>query len=209
MRSRFEDIPEKLPWGSVSGIAWQANEVENVKRLHGELYAEKYRCKYVRRHYIPKPGSKKKRPLGIPVVRDRICEQAVLNVIQPVFEKIFHTASHGFRLGRSAHTARQAILKYLKTGYRYVVDLDIRSFFDEVDHNILIRLVREIVNDRRVLGLIRRWLAAGIMEEGKIKYMISGTLQGGLCKALHNPPYAKKTVMQSNRRKPCNYRFSV
>lgn len=164
--------------------AWQANEEKQLHQLHGELYADKYRSKDVRRQYIPKPGSKKKRPLGIPTVKDRVCQQAVLNVLQPTFEEVFHEASHGFRPGRSTHTAREVILDYRKAGYRYVVDLDIRSFFDEVDHNILMRLVREVVKDRRVLGLIRGWLTAGVLEEGKVRYLTSGTPQGGVISPL-------------------------
>jgi group II intron reverse transcriptase/maturase len=160
--------------------AWRAKELAHLRQLHGELYADKYRSKHVRRHYIPKPGSKKMRPLGIPAVKDRICQQAVLNILQPAFEKVFSPGSHGFRPGRSTHTARRAILAYRKAGFRFVVDLDIQSFFDEVDHDILMKLVRGLVKDRRVLGLIRGWLSAGVMEEGKVRYQISGTPQGGV-----------------------------
>lgn len=164
--------------------AWQAKETANLRQLHGELYANTYRSTHILRHYIPKPGSKKMRPLGIPVVKDRVSQQAVLNVIQPVFEKVFHRSSHGFRVGRSTHTARQEILKYRKQGCRYVVDLDIQRFFDEVDRNILMRLVRQVIKDRRVLGLIWGWLAAGVMEEGNVRYLTSGTPQGGVISPL-------------------------
>ena len=164
--------------------AWRANEEAQLRQLHGELYADKYRCKHVRRQYIPKPGSKKMRPLGIPAVKDRVCQQAVLNILQPVFEKIFQPGSHGFRPGRSTHTARKVILACRKAGCRFVVDLDIQSFFDEVNHTILMALVRQVVKDRRVLGLIRGWLSAGVMEEGKVRYQISGTPHGGVISPL-------------------------
>ena len=164
--------------------AWRAKELAHLRQLHSELYADRYRSKHVRRQYIPKPGSKKMRSLGIPAVKDRVCQQAVLNVLQPVLEKIFHAGSHGFRPGRSTHTARRVILACRKAGYRFVVDLDIQSFFDEVNHDILMALVRQVVKDRRVLGLIRGWLSAGVMEEGKVRYQISGTPQGGVISPL-------------------------
>lgn len=164
--------------------SWSANEEANLRQLHGELYADAYRSKEVLRQYIPKLGSKKMRPLGIPAVRDRVCQQAVLNVIGPTFEKMFHKGSYGFRPGRSCQTARKAIVEYRKAGYRYVVDLDIRNFFGEVDHNILMRQVKRVVKDRRVVGLLRGWLTGGVLEEGKIRYEASGTPQGGVVSPL-------------------------
>lgn len=164
--------------------SWRTNEEENIRQLHGELYADAYRSKEILRKYIPKPGSNKMRPLGIPAVRDRVCQQAVVNIIGPAFEEIFFEESHGFRAGRSCHTARETVLEYRKAGYRYVVDLDIRNFFGEVNHDILMRQLREIVKDRRTLGLIRGWLTAGILEEGEIRYETSGTPQGGVISPL-------------------------
>lgn len=164
--------------------AWRAREGAHLRQLHGELYADTYRSQPVRRVYIPKPGTNKQRPLGIPALVERVCQQAVLQVLQPTFEEIFFEGSYGFRPGRSTHTAKEAILKYRKAGYRYVVDLDISNFFNEVDHTILMQLVREVVKDRRVLRLIRGWLTAGVMEEGNIRYEISGTPQGGVISPL-------------------------
>lgn len=164
--------------------AWKANEMAQLRQLHGALYANTYRSKPVRRVYIPKPGTKKQRPLGIPALTDRVCQQAVLQVIEPTFEEVFFEGSHGFRSGKSTHTARQAILKYHKLGYRYVVDLDIANFFNEVDHDILMKLVREMVKDRRVLRLIHGWLTTGVMEEGNVRYATSGTPQGGVISPL-------------------------
>lgn len=169
---------------NVTVEAWKANEMTQLRQLHGALYADTYRSKPVRRVYIPKPGTKKQRPLGIPVLTDRVCQQAVRQVIEPTFEEVFFEGSHGFRPGKSTHTARQAILEYHKLGYRYVVDLDIANFFNEVDHDILMKLVRELVKDRRVLRLIRGWLTTGVMEEGNVRYAISGTPQGGVISPL-------------------------
>ena len=152
---------------------WRAKEAAQLRQLHGKLYKATYRSQPVRRVYIPKPGTNKKRPLGIPALADRVCQQAVLQVLQPTFEEIFYEGSHGFRPGRSTHTAKEAILKHKKAGYRYVVDLDISNFFNEVDHTILMKLVREVVKDRRVLRMIWGWLTAGVMEEGNVRYETS------------------------------------
>ncbi len=164
--------------------AWRAKEEANLRQLHGELYADTYRSQPVRRVYIPKPGTNKQRPLGIPALKERVCQQAVLQVLEPTFEEIFFEGSHGFRPGKSTHTAKEAILEYRKAGYRYVADLDISNFFNEVDHTILMKLVREVVKDRRVLRLIRGWLTAGVMEEGNVRYEVSGTPQGGVISPL-------------------------
>ena len=131
------------------------------------------------RRYLDKPGSKQKRPLGIPAVGDRVCQQAVQRVLAPVFETYFHEDSHGFRPGRSTRTAAQRVEALRKQGFVYVVDLDIQDFFGQVDWGILMRLVGQVVKDRRVLGLLRGWLAAGVMEEGNLRYETSGTPQGG------------------------------
>lgn len=164
--------------------AWAKKEGENLSSLQNRLKKDSYRSKPVLRRYIDKPGSKKKRPLGIPAVSDRVCQQAVQNVLSPVFESYFHEDSHGFRPGRSTQTAAKRVEALRKQGYRHVVDLDIKGFFDHVDHEILMKLVRQVVKDRRVLGLIRGWLTAGVMEEGALRYETSGTPQGGVISPL-------------------------
>lgn len=168
----------------VSTDKWKEREEAYLARLRSRLIGNRYRSKPVRRVYIPKPGSRKQRPLGIPVVSDRVCQQAVLQVLAPVFEAYFHPSSHGFRPGRSTRTAARELERLRRKGYRHVVDLDIKGFFDHVDHEVLMRLVRRVVKDRRVLGLIRGWLKAGVMEEGKVRYLTSGTPQGGVISPL-------------------------
>ncbi len=169
----------------VSVEKWAKCEEKHLLRLRNSLMNNKYRSKPVKRVYIDKPGTKKKRPLGIPVINDRVCQQAVHNVLSPQFEKYFHEESHGFRPGRSTKSASKRIEQIRRLGYRYVVDLDIKGFFDNVDHEILMRLVRKVVKDRRVLG----WLKAGVMEEGKIRYLTSGTPQGGVISPLLSNVY--------------------
>jgi RNA-directed DNA polymerase len=159
---------------------WQKKEEKHLQELQRKLMKDTYRSKPALRKYIPKPGSSKQRPLGIPAVTDRVCQQAVQNVLGPVFEGYFHEDSHGFRPGRSTHTAAKWVEALRRQGYKYVVDLDIKGFFEHVDHEILMKLVRQVVKDRRVLGLLRGWLKAGVMEEGKVKYQTSGTPQGGV-----------------------------
>jgi group II intron reverse transcriptase/maturase len=173
--------------GGIDGMSiksWKIGEDAYLSTLQRHLIRKEYRSKPVKRQYIDKPGSKKKRPLGIPTVTDRVCQQAVHNVLSPVFEAYFHDGSHGFREGRSTKTAARRIEELRRKGYRACVDIDIRSFFDMVDHEVLMKLVRGVVKDRRVLGLVRGWLSAGVMEEGTIRYQTSGTPQGGVISPL-------------------------
>lgn len=193
--------------GGIDGMSvskWKAKEAEHLSSLRGSLIADRYRSKPVNRVYIPKPGSSKKRPLGIPIVRDRVCQQAATNVLSPVFEEYFHEDSHAFRPGRSTHTAAARVEELRREGYRHVVDLDIKGFFDHVDHEILMKLAGRVVKDRRVLGLIRGWLKAGVMEEGNIRYQVSGTPQGGVISPLLSNIYL--TVLD-NALEEAGYKF--
>ena len=193
--------------GGVDGMSveqWAEKETIHLSVLRRRLMKDTYRSKPVLRCYIGKSGSKKKRPLGIPPVTDRVCQQSVHNVLSPVFEEYFHEDSHGFRPGRSTHTAAKRVEALRKQGYRHVVDLDIQGFFDHVDWEILMKLVRQVVKDRRVLGLIRGWLAAGIMEEGKVRFATTGTPQGGVISPLLSNIYL--TVLD-NALSDAGYRF--
>lgn len=188
----------------MSVVRWKEKEEEHLRELRRRLMNDTYRSKPVLRRYIPKPGSKKQRPLGIPAVKDRVCQQTVQNVLSPVFEEYFHEDSHGFRPGRSTRTAAKRVEELRKQGYRHVVDLDIRDFFGQVDREILMRLVGQVVKDRRVLGLIRGWLTAGVLEEGNVRYQMSGTPQGGVISPLLSNVYL--TVLD-NALAEAGYRF--
>ena len=133
----------------------------------------------VRRVEIPKPDGKGTRMLGIPTVVDRMIQQALLQVLQPIFDPTFSDGSFGFRPGRSAHGAIQRAREHIVAGYRWVVDLDLEKFFDRVNHDVLMARVAKRIKDKRVLLLIRRYLQAGMMDGGLVSPRTEGTPQGG------------------------------
>ena len=143
-----------------------------------------YRHQPVRRVEIDKPGSAGKRPLGIPTVIDRVCQQALRQVLEPIFERVFSEVSFGFRPGRSAHMAMRRIWGQLQAGGKWIVDADIADFFGTISHDRLVALVAERVADSKVLRLIRQVLTAGALRDGIYESTVAGTPQGGVISPL-------------------------
>jgi group II intron reverse transcriptase/maturase len=152
---------------------------EHWKRIRQELLSAEYVARPVRRVDIPKRGGAGTRMLGIPTVVDRFIQQAVLQVLTPIFDPTFSDGSYGFRPGRSQHQAIKAAKKHVEAGNRWVVDMDLEKFFDRVNHDVLMSRVARRVKDKRVLKLIRGFLEAGIMYEGVVQDHEEGTPQGG------------------------------
>ncbi len=157
----------------------------NLEKLAAELKAGTYEPKPVRRHWIPKPGKPhERRPLGIPTVRDRVVQAAIRNVIEPIYERDFAEQSYGFRPGRGCKDALRTVVELLEAGYTYVVDADLKSYFDTIPRAPLLERVQTKISDGKVIALIQAFLAQGILDEGRHWVPEEGTPQGGVLSPL-------------------------
>lgn len=173
--------------------AFEAVAEAELERLYKELKEETYRPMPVRRIHIPKKGKpNEKRPLGIPAIRDRVCQQALKNRLEPIFEPQFSECSFGYRPGKSTHQAMRKIYRELMDGCEWIVDADLRDFFGTVHHEPLIDRIAEQVGDGRILKLVRQMLEAGYMENGKKYATPSGTPQGSVVSPLFSNIYLNR-----------------
>lgn len=176
--------------GGAAGVDHQTIEmfekdvIKNLKVLSQQLKEDSYRPQPVRREWIEKPGSKEKRPLGIPTIRDRVVQTALRNVMEPIYERDFAEPSYGFRPRRSCKGALRRVQTLLKKGYKIVVDADIRGYFDTIPRTPLMQRVEKKISDGRVLELIRSFLKQGVMEGLKYWTPEEGTPQGAVISPL-------------------------
>jgi RNA-directed DNA polymerase len=187
LRAAFAEVKAN---GGAAGVDHQTVEMfeqhleENLAKLSESLKDGSYRPQAVRRVWIPKPGSREERPLGIPTVRDRVVQAALRHVLEPIFERDFAEQSYGFRPNRGCKDALGRVDQLLKTGYTWVVDADLKSYFDTIPHEQLMERVREKVSDGRVLELLEAYLTQKVLETTKSWTPEGGTPQGAVISPL-------------------------
>lgn len=195
LRASWEKVRSN---GGAAGVdrqsieAYEKEAEKNLVELEKILRGGSYRAKPVKRVWIPKIGSKEKRPLGVPVVTDRIVQTAMRNVMEPIFEKTFAEQSYGFRPGRGCKDALRRVEELLKNGHPWVVDADIKSYFDSIPHDKLMKEVEEQIADGRILETIEGYLKQGIMDGLKEWEAEKGTPQGAVISPLLADIYLSK-----------------
>jgi RNA-directed DNA polymerase len=162
---------------------------EDLKRLSEQLRTGTYRPQAIRRHYIPKPGTKEKRPLGIPTIRDRVVQTALRMVLEPIFEHEFAEQSYGFRPGRGCKDALRRVDELLKNGFAYIVDADLKSYFDTIPHDRLMALMGQKVSDGRMLTLLEMFLKQNILDDLQEWTPETGSPQGAVISPLLSNVY--------------------
>jgi group II intron reverse transcriptase/maturase len=174
---------------------WGENLAENVKSLLNRAKSGSYKAPAVRRAEIPKPGSKEKRKLGIPTIEDKVLQKGVLMILEPIYELEFYDFSFGFRSGKSQHQALDYLWQgIMRNRIQWIIDLDIRKFFDTVKHEILHKLLGKRVRDGVITRLIGKWLKAGVLQDGSICYSDEGTPQGGIISPLLSNIYLHEAL---------------
>lgn len=188
MRQAFQAVKRNRGAAGIDKVSikmFAANLEDNLTALMRDLKDGSFRARPLRRALISKgPGSTKLRPLGIPVVRDRVGQEVLRKLLAPVFEPQFHTASFGFIKGRNCHQAIERVLELHREGYTVVLDADIAGFFDNIPHRIIMDAVAAEIADGNILRLVEKFLTAGVMEDGIFKPTTIGTPQGGVISPL-------------------------
>jgi group II intron reverse transcriptase/maturase len=188
----WERVKQNKGAGGVDGVTVARFEEKRdfyLDLLHQRLKDGSYRPRPVRRVEIDKPGSTTKRALGIPTVMDRVCQQGLVQILEPIFEPTFRDESFGFRPGRSTHMAMRRIWRQLKAGNSWVVDADIADFFGTLSHSTLVDLVAKRVADGKVLRLLWQFLEAGVLRDGQVEPTLTGVPQGGVASPLLSNVY--------------------
>jgi RNA-directed DNA polymerase len=187
LRSAFEQVKRRRGGAGVDHVTirmFEAHLEENLERLSKSLREGSYRAQVIRRVWIPKPGSREKRPLGIPTVRDRVVQTALRNVLEPIFERDFAAQSYGFRPQRGAKDALRRVARLLASGYVHVVDADLKSYYDTIPREPLMELMRRKLSDGKVLNLLQRYLEQEVMESARHWSPDRGTPQGAVISPL-------------------------
>jgi RNA-directed DNA polymerase len=187
LRTAFQKVATNHGAAGVDHVTiprFEAHLDDELRHLSAQLRDGTYRPQAIRRHYIPKPGSQEKRPLGIPTVRDRVVQTALRLVLEPILEHEFAEHSYGFRPGRGCKDALRRVDELLKAGYLYVVDADLKSYFDTIPHDRLLALVGQKVSDGRVLSLIEAFLKQGVLDGLREWTPETGSPQGAVISPL-------------------------
>src|SRR5262245_61177153 len=188
LRAAWDKVKANRGSGGIDGQSLEAVEQgleEHLHRLHEDLRTDRYQPLPVRRVDIPKAGKPGEwRPLGIPAGIDRVCQQALLNRLEPIFEPLFDDSSFGYRPGRSAKDALRKMWREIEAGAEWIVDADLKDYFGSIDHDKLLTWVAQRVADGRVLTLVERMLTAGAMQHGRLFPTTQGTPQGGVVSPL-------------------------
>jgi group II intron reverse transcriptase/maturase len=186
LREAFHELEEKAAPG-VDGLTWKTYEADlerNLEDLHARVQRGAYRAQPSRRVYIPKPDGRQ-RPLAVAALEDKVVQRATASLLNAIYEEDFLGFSYGFRPGRGAHDALDALVVGIESRkVNYILDADIRSFFDEVSQEWLIRFVEHRIGDERIVRLIRKWLKAGVLEDGVVTVSDKGTGQGAVISPL-------------------------
>ncbi len=186
MQNAFKAVAKNRGCAGLDKVSiemYKANLAQNLDSLKAIMKSRNYVAKPLRRHYIPKANGKV-RPLGIPNVKDRVAQEVVRNIINPIFEEIFHNDSYGFRKGKNAHQAIERLIELNSQGYKFVVDADISGFFDNIKHDVIEDLVCEEIADGNIIKIILEFLNCGVVEDGKYVKTSKGTPQGGVISPL-------------------------
>jgi RNA-directed DNA polymerase len=202
LRTCFHELDGRKAIGSdgIDKTSYGAQLEDNLKNLMDRMKRMAYIPGPVRQVLIPKDGkSGETRPLGISNFEDKIVQRMMHKILESIYEPLFLENSYGFRPGRSCHDAIDDLQAYLSTNVvETVIDVDLSNYFGSISHQKVLEIISKKISDPKVIRYLMRMFKSGVLTAGELTVSDEGVVQGGLCKALHNPPYAKKVIMQSN-----------